>query len=99
MTGVGRITGTGRGRIPMGRCNGGYWTVVLLAGLGSTAACAEENEPSSQQIAQWIVQLGDHSFAARDAASKELLKSGEAAIDAVAAAATGDSLEATVRAV
>lgn len=81
----------------MGRCNAGCWTVVLLAGLGFTTACAEEGEPSTQQIAQWIEELGDQSFAARDSASRELVKSGEAAIEAVAAAAVGDSLEVTVR--
>src|SRR5262245_25619339 len=86
----------------MGRNNRGCWTVVLLVGLGPTAAHAaqkSEAPPSAKQIAQWIQQLDDDVFSVRESASKNLLRSGKAAIGAVAAAAAGNSLEVTDRAV
>lgn len=85
----------------MGQYTSGYWTAVLLVGLGSTAACAaEESEApaSAKQIAKWIQELDDDSFSVRESASKNLLKSGKAVIEAVAGAAAGDSREATHRA-
>jgi hypothetical protein len=74
--------------------------VVLLVGLGSTAHATDKSEapPSEKQIAQWIRRLDDDSFKVRESASKHLLQSGKAAISAVAAAAIGDSLEVTERA-
>src|SRR5206468_2858787 len=89
-------------RIPMNRNNGGCWTAVFLVGLVAATACAEEQgeaSASAKRIAQWIQQLDDDSFSVRDAASKNLVKSGRTAIEAVAAAAVGKSLEASVRAV
>jgi Leucine-rich repeat (LRR) protein len=81
--------------------NNGRWTMVLLVGLGFPAAgvADERTAPASaKEIAQWILQLDDDSFSVRESASKNLLKSGKAAIEAVAAAATGKSLEVTERA-
>lgn len=85
----------------MRRKNIGCWAVILLVGSGRTAAHpADEIEApvSAIQFARWIRQLDDRSFAVREGAAKRLLKSGKAAAEAVATAATGDSPEVTYRA-
>jgi len=76
--------------------------LVLFVGVGSTAAHAAEKRetpPSAKQITHWIQQLDDDAFSVRESASRKLLRSGKAAIEAVAKAAAGNSLEVTDRAV
>ncbi|MGB2819615.1 MAG: hypothetical protein WBF17_01435 [Phycisphaerae bacterium] len=52
---------------------------------------------SAEQIEKWVRNLNAVSAAVRDQATKELVKAGKPAIDPVARAAKGDSLEVTVR--
>jgi hypothetical protein len=74
-------------------------SLVALVGLTFTGAHAgEKGTPSNRQIGQWVQNLGDEVFAAREAATTNLIKSGETAIKEVAAAATGRDLEVTARA-
>lgn len=66
---------------------------ALLAGVAADAP------PSAKQIDDWIRQLDDDRFEVREAASRDLRKSGKAAIAALTTAATSKSLEVTQRAV
>lgn len=58
---------------------------------------SDTNRPTA--IAEWIVQLDDDNFDVREDATENLMGAGKAAVDATAAAATGESLEVTERAV
>src|SRR5262249_27625035 len=99
---VPRARGHCFGRFPVGHAISGCWAMMLLVGLASPAAFAAdkgETPPSAAQIAQWIRQLDDDSFRVRESATQRLLDAGKAAMEAVTAAANGQSLEATHRAV
>src|SRR5262245_6351309 len=87
----------------MGRNIGACSTAVLrLLGMGYTATAAPGKPvapPSAKEIAQWIQQLDDESFSMRDSASKKLLKGGKMAVEPLAVAARGKSLEVTYRSI
>ena len=86
----------------MRRSNSRCWMAVLLVAWGCTTACAGQKgdaPPSAKQIAEWARQLDDDAFSVREAASRNLLKAGQAAIEPVAAAAAGSSLEVTTRSI
>lgn len=78
-------------------------TFVLACAVVTIHAIAAETPrepaPSAAQIEQWVRQLDHRSFAARELASKNLLKSRGAAIEALAVAAAQDSLEVTDRSI
>jgi hypothetical protein len=62
------------------------------------AAEAPAAKPTAKQIAQWIQQLGDNSFAVREAASKKLWAAGQAAEAALEEALKSDDAEVVRRA-
>ncbi len=68
---------------------------AAVPGLVALAADA----PSADEIAQWVEKLNSERFADRQAASEKLAAIGKPAIPALAKAAAGDSLEATIRSV
>jgi len=75
--------------------------VALLLGLVcAPAATTGAVEPlPAKQIQQWIHELDDDHFPVREAATRNLVKAGKAAVEAVGTAATTGSLEVTERAV
>jgi len=83
--------------------------VVLALGASLSALAAQDKAaekadqkaaaPSAEEIAALVKQLDSDKFAERQAASDKLSQIGKPAIGAVAEAAAGDSLEATVRAI
>src|SRR5690349_6841434 len=71
---------------------------AFAAGVGAAHGAADKDE-TSDRIAALIKQLGDASFASRQAASKELESLGAKALDALKKAATGsDDAEVRTRA-
>ena len=58
---------------------------------------AADKDADRKQIAQWVRGLDDKAFAVREAATNKLIAAGKPAVGAVAAAAVGNSLEATQR--
>ncbi len=60
---------------------------------------ASKAEPSKAEIAQWVKDLDSDAFATRQAAGDMLFQTGKPAIAALADAALGKSLEATMQAV
>jgi Tfp pilus assembly protein PilF len=71
-------------------------SVLIIALLAVPALAAEP--PTKEQIARWIKELGDESFATREAASKRLWEAGEAAEAAVFDAARSPDPEVARRA-
>ncbi|NQU24589.1 MAG: hypothetical protein HQ567_25180 [Candidatus Nealsonbacteria bacterium] len=69
---------------------------VFLA-LTATVAVADQEPPSADQIGQWIKQLDADEFSAREAAAVKLAEAGKSAIDGLAEAAVGESLEPATR--
>jgi hypothetical protein len=69
---------------------------IAFVGLCLPSA-APAAPPSQQVIRQWVHALDDDEFAVREAATENLRKAGTVAIEALVAAATGDSLEVTCR--
>jgi hypothetical protein len=76
-------------------------TVViwLLAGTPVTALAADDQPPSAAAIARAVAALDDSEWAAREAASRQLLSFGAAALPALARQAAQGSPEAAVRSV
>ena len=72
------------------------WLVVAVGWM--TPATTLAAPPSAATIAHWIKQLDDDRFDVREAATERLIEAGRCAIERTAAAAVGDSLEATDRA-
>ncbi len=76
---------------------------IVICAVCVIAVCADEPKTdaaaSPEQIAQWIAQLDNDDFAAREAAQSSLQKAGKPAFDALSEAAMGDSQEAGVRAI
>lgn len=58
-------------------------TFLLCLGLSATEAQQEEPGPADAQIRALISQLGDVNFAERERATKELIRLGAGAVDAV----------------
>ena len=95
----------------IGRIGHTALTAILLAACGLAAAEAKKAatkpakeastpaETTPKQIAQWVKDMDHDRSNVRDAAVKQLIGAGKAAIGPVAEAAKGDSLEVTVRAV
>jgi len=63
------------------------------------SAAAGAPQASAEEIALLVKQLGSDKFAERQRASEKLGKIGKPAIEALVKAATGDSLEVTVRSI
>jgi len=57
-----------------------------------------EPSPSAAQIQQWVKQLGDESFKVREEATRDLIKAGGAAFDAVTKATKSEDAEVKQRA-
>lgn len=77
---------------------------VAIAGFATRAVRAAEDPsaqilPDAAGIAALVEQLDSDSFAERQAASDRLTSIGRPAVDALAKAAVGDSLEVTVRSI
>ena len=60
-------------------------------------AFAADTDAEQKRIAQWVKDLDNKAFAVREAATSKLIAAGKPAVGAVAAAAVGNSLEATQR--
>jgi len=60
-------------------------------------AFAADTGAERKRIAQWVKDLDNKAFAVREAATNKLIAAGKPAVSAVAAAAVGNSLEATQR--
>jgi len=77
--------------------------IAAVAGAASIARAAEDSAAQAPtdtaQIAALVKQLDSDSFAEREAASDKLGRIGRPAIEAVAEAALGDSLEVAIRSV
>jgi hypothetical protein len=71
--------------------------LALFAFAFSAAAIAQNAAPTAEQISQWIKDLDSDDFATRERATTSLAAAGRAAIDPVAKAAEGESLEVTSR--
>ncbi|HWG43533.1 MAG TPA: hypothetical protein VN688_12165 [Gemmataceae bacterium] len=71
---------------------------LLLAVVVPADAAAPAPKPTAKQIAQWIEQLGDNSFAVREQASKKLWAAGQAAEPALEKAIKSDDAEVVRRA-
>src|SRR5262249_13128968 len=80
----------------MSRSLARLWTALALALLCLTPVRAAE--PTKEQIAKWVRDLGDDSFAGREEATKRLGEAGPAAEEAVKAAIKSDDLETSRRA-
>jgi hypothetical protein len=83
------------------------WSCVF-AGVAATASwAAEEKKPepaapanaTADDIAQWVKQLDADKFADRQTASEKLFGAGKSVIPALTEAATGESLEVTIRSI
>src|SRR5262249_48277737 len=80
-----------------------YAVVVVIFGIVLTAQSGTlrgdpGKETEAEKIARLVKQLGDHAFAKREAASKELDAIGEPAVAALHKAASSDDLEIRRRA-
>lgn len=73
------------------------FAVIIVASLFPMTGAAGE-QPTKEQIARWIRELGDDNFAARQEASRRLWEAGQAAEDAVAEAAKSADAEVSRRA-
>ncbi len=73
------------------------YPLILVAVLCATAA-EPAARPTAKQIAQWVQQLGDNSFAVREDASKKLWMAGDAAESALEEAAKSEDAEVVRRA-
>jgi len=72
---------------------------MVAAGLSSAAdEPAVDREEPSRQIAEWISQLGDSQFAARERAQRELIKLGFDAYEALLDAEQSDDPEVAMQA-
>ncbi len=71
-----------------------------LAAAVCVVCCAAEPpaRPSRQQIARWVVQLGDDDFSVREEASRRLFEAGPPAEEALQEAAHGNDAEVVRRA-
>lgn len=72
--------------------------VVVLMAADKKPEKAKEPAPSDDQILLWIEQLGDESYKIREEATRNLLKAGEAAFDAVNKATKSKDFEVKQRA-
>jgi hypothetical protein len=71
--------------------------LILMMQLLLGQAAVAQDKPVDNSINDLIEQLDNASFAKREAATKALVAKGAAAIDPVAKAAEGQSLEVTIR--
>jgi hypothetical protein len=76
-----------------------FWSMLLLGGVAAVAADKAEPPVSKEQIQQWIRDLDHDKFATREEATRKLARAGKWAIEPVADAAIGSSLETTGRAI
>lgn len=85
------------------------WAAILAAVLPAVVWADEEKakkddappaaQANADDIAKWIKELDADNFADRQAAGENLFTAGKAAIPALTEAATGESLEVTVRSI
>src|SRR4051812_26410796 len=76
-----------------------YCAALAVGVVTSGLRGGEQSMPSAEQVRQWVRDLGDGSFATREAASAALVRAGRAAVQPVAVAAAGGDPEVTRRAV
>src|SRR5262245_34156412 len=78
------------------------WRSRMLVAAGwlsiFSAAVALAAPPSSSELRAWLAALDADDYAAREAASRQLIEAGEAAIDVLAEGAGSQSAEAAWRA-
>jgi len=80
------------------RWNSLVWAVALALGLAPALFAADAEKPAAPtaaEIQQWVKDLDSNSFTTRQTAARKLGEAGPAAIDELAQAAAGDSLEVT----
>ena len=77
--------------------------LLVLGCCYASAVFAQEPPPSepptAEQIKQWVQELGAEQYFVRDAAMKNLISAGSAAVEPLAESLTGNGLEVTARAV
>ena len=73
------------------------YVVALVPSLLSSSLL-HADQPTREQIARWIVELGDDTFAVREQASKQLWEAGAAAEAAVFEATKSADVEVSRRA-
>jgi len=71
---------------------------VAMLFLGADGKQSKATPPSTAQIQQWIKELGDDSYRVREEATRDLIKAGGVALDAVANARKSDDAEVKQRA-
>ncbi len=83
---------------------GAALTLSIILGLSGLKAVAETAEkaaegPVSDDVRRWVADLGSDQYAVREEATERLIDAGRYAIADLAAAARGDDLEVTARAI
>jgi hypothetical protein len=71
----------------------------LCAEEPAPAVASEDSKTSPEQIEEWIAQLDDNRYLAREKATQQLIDAGDVALDPLLAVANSDRLEPADRAV
>ncbi len=71
--------------------------LVLLVGSSPATAAAQDTSPTPEQIEAWVQDLGAERFTKRDAATRELIEAGAAAIEPLMESIAQHGLEVTTR--
>jgi hypothetical protein len=80
-------------------CAFGGVTIARAADAPAEKADAAKSQPSPAEISQWIKDLDSDTFATRQTAADMLVQTGKPAVEPVAEAAVGKSLEVTMQAI
>ena len=80
-------------------CAFGGVTIARAADAPAEKADATKSQPSPAEISQWIKDLDSDTFATRQTAADMLVQTGKPAVEPVAEAAVGKSLEVTMQAI
>lgn len=78
------------------------WAAVTCGTVAWADAPAEwpaVPPPDREQVEQWVADLNSDNFAAREAATRKLIRAGKAAVEPLAEVARGSDLEVTTRAI
>ena len=80
-------------------CTFGGATIARAADAPAEKADATKSQPSPAEISQWIKDLDSDTFATRQTAADMLVQTGKPAVEPVAEASVGKSLEVTMQAI
>jgi flagellin-like hook-associated protein FlgL len=80
-------------------CSLGGVSIARAADAPAEKADATKSQPSPAEISQWIKDLDSDTFATRQTAADMLVQTGKPAVEPVAEASVGKSLEVTMQAI